>query len=142
MMHVIAWREGLNAPKAWMLDALRQHKVPIERAAARRHLSEGHAHLEGNARFLRQNGHTAARPHRDGKRIIQGADFRRLAAKVVRQIMPPASVGLIAIGETTAALWTTPKWLASGTNVSHRHTGHPAVQHIGDRDWAESRRSG
>jgi len=87
-------------------------------------LREGHAHLKSDTRLLWYDADRANLPDRSDDAVEQGANFARLAAKMVREIMSAAGVRLITIGERSAALTALPQRSAlhrpNETKLSHR----------------------
>jgi len=108
-MNVIAWRNGLNLPKARMLQSPGENDVPVQPSAARRELRKRHAHLERYPRLFGQDAHRADRPNGRDDGVKQQADFRRLAMKMALELVPTAGMRLIAIRKLTAALAATPE---------------------------------
>jgi len=53
-VQMISRRESLDAGETRMLDEARKNKVPDEVVSPHLNRDERHAHLKGNARFLRQ----------------------------------------------------------------------------------------
>ena len=108
-VQVIARRERLDAAEARVIETSGQHHVPVQPAAPRRHLREGHPHLEGDPRLLRQNLYRADRSDSGHYLPIQRANRRRLAAEVMRERVPAARVRLIAVGEDPPAFAAAPQ---------------------------------
>lgn len=108
-MDVIAGRDSIDATEARVLEPPRQHKVPIQPSPSRRYLCEGHSYLEGNSRLLGNDGHRAKGSNFCCEALVERANFCRLALEMVFEVMPPAGVRLVAIGEHAAASWAAPK---------------------------------
>ena len=98
--------------------------MAINPLASRSQLREGHAYLKRDACFLRQNGNTSATANHFGHRIVDRANLRRLAVKVVVEIVIAAKVGLIAIGKPALATRTLPKRALSALDHERSFPGN------------------
>lgn len=91
-MEMVAWGERLYAPESGILEASREHDVAIEPGAARRHLREGHAHVERDARLLGEDLHWPDVADGGHHGVEQRANLRRLPGEMVLEIVASARV--------------------------------------------------
>ena len=92
-----------------MLEPPRQDDMAIEPIRSRCDLREGHAHLKSDPSFLRQYAYRSQFADGGNHLLEKRADLRPLALEMVREIVTPAGVRLIAIREKAPALGTSPK---------------------------------
>ncbi len=107
-VHVVAGRDGLDPAKAWVLQPPREHDMSIQPLLSRRHLREGHANLESDARFFRQDANRADGAQRGDDAVVERSNLRRFVAKMIGQLIAAAGVRLISVREFTSALPATP----------------------------------
>ena len=86
-VQMVPWRERLHQSKARILQPPREHDVAVDPPSTRRHLGEGHADLKRDARFFWQYAHWADRGNGLDDAVEQSADLRRLAAKVMIEVV-------------------------------------------------------
>lgn len=92
-----------------MIQPAREHDVSIEPRAARRHLRKGHANVEGDAGLFGKDLDRADVLDRGDDGVKERTDLRRLSREVMREIVAPACVRLIAVRELAAASLATPQ---------------------------------
>lgn len=100
-----------------------QHQVPVYPAALRHGDGERHPHLDCDARRFRLHAHGAARPHALQQRVEQGADLGRPAGEVRLQVVAPARVRLVAVGERAAARRARPQLARGADHAVHDARG-------------------
>ena len=108
-VQVVPRGERLDAAKSGTLAAAREDDVAVEPPAPGRHLSERHANVERDARLLRKNLHRTNRADRGYHRVEERTNLRRLSFEVVREVVAPARVRLIAVREFAAASLAAPQ---------------------------------
>jgi hypothetical protein len=91
-VEVIPRRKRLNLPEPWMFEPPGQDDVAIEPPAARRHLCERHANLEGDARLLRQHADGTDALDDPDHLVEQLTDGWRLVVEVMIEIVPRAGM--------------------------------------------------
>ena len=91
-MNVVSRRECLDAAEAGTLASPREHDVPVEPRASRRHLSEGHADVERDAGLFGEDLDRTNLADRRNDRIEQRADLRRFPREVMLEIVAAARV--------------------------------------------------
>jgi hypothetical protein len=91
-VQVIPRRERLDQPEPGVLEAPGQDNVPVDPAAARRHLREGHADLERDPRLLGDDPNRADRGDGLDNAIEQRTDCGRLSSEMVLEIVHAAGV--------------------------------------------------
>src|SRR5215831_18123362 len=106
---MISRRESLHTHKTRMLKPPRQNKVTNEIVAAHLYGNEGHSHLKGDARLLRQHFHLPTFSNHLCERIKQFTNVLALSRKVRLQADVAARMTLIAIRETASAFRAAPK---------------------------------
>lgn len=107
-VHVIARRNGLDAPKPWAVTSPGENDVSVEPPASRRHLRERHSHLERDATFLGDDRDRSNVANCIDNRIEEGANRPRLAFKMIVQVVAPARVRLVSIRELPTASLAAP----------------------------------
>jgi hypothetical protein len=83
--------------------------MSVDPGPARRHLSKRHPNVKGDSRFLGQDDHGTERADCRQHGIEQRAYLGRLPSKMSLEIVQPAGMGLISIGERSLASRTLPQ---------------------------------
>ena len=108
-VEMISRRKGFDAPEARILEATREHDVPVHPISPNNERGETHAHLKGNPRFFGQDSDRTVLL-RDRKQLVEDRPHaRRFAAEVRGQRVAAARVRLITIGKLPAAIRAAPK---------------------------------
>ena len=108
-VEMISRRKSLDAPETRMLEAARQDDMAVHPISANDERSETHPHLKCDPRFLGQDSDRAIFSG-DRKQLVEdGAHRDRFAFEMRGQRGTAAGMRLIAIGESTAALWAAPE---------------------------------
>ena len=82
VMDVIVSRDRVDAHKALSFVPVRQDQVTNDFPALDLERGKGHAHLEGDAAFLRQDSHWSATPNLGDEQLIEPANRCGFASKV------------------------------------------------------------
>ena len=106
---MISRRESFDAPEARVLHASRENDVAVDPVLPNDERGKAHSDLESDPRLLGQDRDWSVL-FRDFQQFVEnGANIFGLTSKVRRERMPAAGVRLIAIGESAAAIGTTPQ---------------------------------
>ena len=89
---VIAWRNCCDAGEAGIFEPSCQDDVSVNPALSRCDLGKGHAHLESDACFFRQNPDRANSLHCSDDSVKNLTNLGRLGGKVWRESIPTAGV--------------------------------------------------
>jgi hypothetical protein len=108
VMHVVAGADGVDFREARIFDASREYEMTGESVALQVDSGKAHAHLKGDARFLRKDRETATAAGHSFEGAIDSDHLRAFAAQTIPQLMASTEVRLIAIGEASAARFATP----------------------------------
>src|SRR5450432_2192092 len=108
-VHMVAGRNALYPSKAGVLKAAGEHDMPVQPLLSRRHLREGHPDLKSDAGLLRQDSHRADGPQRRDDVVVERSNLRRLAPKMIGQMVAAAGVRLIPVRELTSTLLAPPE---------------------------------
>jgi hypothetical protein len=108
-VYMIPRRNCLDPVKTRMFETSREYQMTIQPVCARCYLGKRHPGLESDPGFLWKNSDWAVRSQRGRNLVEERSDLRPLALEVMLQIMTPAGVGLIAIGEVAPALLAVPE---------------------------------
>jgi hypothetical protein len=108
-VEMISRRKGFDAAKAGILEPTRQDDMAVHPVSSNDEGGKAHPNLKRDPGFLRQNGYRPVPPGDCEQFVENGADRFRFAFEMRSEGVIPASVGLIAIGESAAALRTTPE---------------------------------
>jgi len=108
-MDVIPWRNGLHCAKARVRDSARKNHVSIQPFQSGSDLCERHPHLKSDPSFLRKYPNWTNLAKSGNDCVEERADLRRLATKMMGEVMSTAGVRLVAVRETSPALFALPK---------------------------------
>lgn len=103
VVHVVARRNRLDPPKAWMLQPPREDDMTVHPLCARCDLRERHARLKGDSRLLRKHLNRPTSLDCSDDRVKQLTDRRRFVAEMMLQVQLPARMRLVPIRERSAA---------------------------------------
>ena len=106
---MVSRRKSLDSAKARILEPTREDYMSVHPVSSNDEGGKAHPNLKRDPGFLGQNGYRAVAPGEGEQLVENGADRFRFVVEMRSEVVIPAGVGLIAIGESAAALRTTPE---------------------------------
>jgi hypothetical protein len=110
VMSMIARRKALYLREQGIVRPPREYEMPGHPVPPNRQLGEGHAVLKGDAGLFGQDDDRPGSLDHGQEGVEYGAHLLGLARKMAFQIVPTAGMALIAVGEGSAAVPTSPQW--------------------------------